>query len=882
MENKFSFSWRKIAAAAGIILAALFLLLAGTVWYLIASSPDIDSITVSPTESATYICSQDGTYLRRLTLASSNRDIVSLEEIPDSLQKAIIAIEDERFYEHGGIDLKGIARAFWTGLTTGSFSEGASTITQQLIKNNVFTEWTRENSFADRFRRKIQEQYLALQLEDRISKEEILEDYLNTVNFGSGCYGVQAASRRYFGKNVSELTLSESAVLAAIPQNPTGNNPSVHPEANRKRQTLILNYMEQQGYITADQRREAQTDDVWSRIRVSDDLSGEETAYSYYEDALIDQVTDYLTEEKGYSSEQAYRAVYSGGLRIYTAQDPALQQICDEEFRNPANFPEGTQYGVDYALSVSDENGAVTHYGSETLRTWIRQNRNSSFDLICSSADEAQSYTDDFRTYILSSGSSSLTVLGERLTLSPQPQASLVLMDQHTGFIRAIVGGRGEKTASLTLNRATETTRQPGSTFKILAAYAPALDSCGQTLATTYINEPYRYENGTPVSNWDISDYSGAVTVREAITRSINVVAVKCITEISPRTGFEYARKFGISTLYESYESENGTSSDVIQPLALGGITQGVTNLELCSAYAAIANGGLSCEPRFFTKIVDRHGSVIVDYTNWTEQAASAAETVSDETVSPRRVISRETAFLLTDAMRDVVSSPSGTACGTISAAGQPVAGKTGTTSSYKDIWFVGYTPYYTCCVWGGYDNNQDLPSGSTGHTYNRLLWSSVMNRVHENLPAADFAVPDSVTRVTLCAKTHLAAVPDGCPDTYTEYFAAGTEPQQCNVHEPLPETEPILIYQDFLDQLLPETETLTEPETEAESLSEDDSESETESPSPEVSPEESESHPEMESQWESEQPDTTSLEDLINRLSGSGSSTDGRLFSVY
>ena len=202
-------------------------------------------------------------------------------------------------------------------------------------------------------------------------------------------------------------------------------------------------------------------------------------------------------------------------------------------------------------------------------------------------------------------------------------------MDQKTGFVHAIVGGRGEKTASLTLNRATETLRQPGSTFKILTAYAPALDAYGQTLATTYENEPYRYENGMPVSNWDITDYSGTVTVREAITRSINVIAVKCITAISPRVGFEYAKKFGITTLCESYESDGNISSDIVQPLALGGITRGVSNLELCSAYAAIANSGTYHSPKFFTKILDRHGEVIIDNTK--EEGSS--------------VISQETAF---------------------------------------------------------------------------------------------------------------------------------------------------------------------------------------------------------------------------------------------
>lgn len=877
--------WKRLLISFGITLAILFCIFIGIIWYLVATAPDIDSITVSPTESATYICDQEGNYLRKLTLATSNRDIVALEEIPLSLQNAIIVIEDQRFYEHGGIDIRGILRAFLSGITSGSFSEGASTITQQLIKNNVFTEWTQENSFKDRFSRKIQEQYLALQLEDRMSKEEILENYLNTINLGAGCYGVQSASRRYFGKDVSLLTLSEAAVLAAIPQNPTGYNPITNPTNNKKRREIVLSYMEEQGYITARQKEEAMADDVYTRIQEQNSIYEEESVYSYYEDALIDQVIDVLISEKGYSQDQAYRAVFSGGLRIYSAQDQSIQEICDEEFLNPANYPEGTEYGVDYALSVADANGLVTNYSTESLRSFVRENINPSFDLLCTSQEEAQQYADAFRAYILGE---ELSVLAERLTLSPQPQSSLVLMDQKTGFVHAIVGGRGEKTASLTLNRATETLRQPGSTFKILTAYAPALDAYGQTLATTYENEPYRYENGMPVSNWDITDYSGTVTVREAITRSINVIAVKCITAISPRVGFEYAKKFGITTLCESYESDGNISSDIVQPLALGGITRGVSNLELCSAYAAIANSGTYHSPKFFTKILDRHGEVLIDNTS--EEGSS--------------VISRETAFLLTDAMKDVVSSSSGTAYGAISAAAQPVAGKTGTTSNYKDIWFVGYTPYYTCCVWGGYDNNKDLPSSSTYHSYNKVLWSAVMDRVHSILPASDFAKPDSVKAVTLCKDSHAIAVADGCPHTYVEYFTEGTEPTEaCGLHEPAPETEPIIIYPNIFDMLESESESNSEtdltqppdsglPDNGQPGAGQPDIEKpgtgqpgtgqpgtgqpDNGQPSPgnppgnqETLPDETETESQSANEWANPQYETNSLDDFLNRLTG-------------
>lgn len=817
-----SLPWKKILWISGGVCAALFLSVFLFVWALIASAPEISPEAVSPSASATYICDQNGTYLRKLTMSTSNRDIISLDAIPTDLQQAVIAIEDSRFYEHNGIDLHGILRAFWKGITHGSFSEGASTITQQLIKNNIFTEWTQENSFADRLRRKIQEQYLAIQLEKQTSKDEILEDYLNTINFGSGCYGVQAASRRYFGKNVSDLTLSESAVLAAIPQNPSGYNPIRYPQANQHRQTLILNYMQEQGCISEQELSAALSDDVYTRIQTFDASYESDSVYTYYEDALIRQVTDTLIREFQCNTDEAYQAIYSGGLRIYSAQDLQLQQICDEEFANPANFPADT------------------------------------------ASDSSAVFTDD------SSGIAASL---------PQPQASLVLIDQQTGAVKAVVGGRGTKTASLTLNRATETKRQPGSTFKILTAYAPALESYGKTLATLYDNEPYQYENGVSVSNWDITDYSGPETIREAIIRSINVIAVKCLTEITPQAGFDFARRFGISTLHESYETASGTASDVIQPLALGGITEGVTNLELCNAYAAVANGGIYHMPKFFTRIEDRSGAVIFDAS---APSTAHKEPLPNETVlisenelpsDNTRILSESTAFLLTSAMQAVVSSPSGTAYATVSAAGQTVAGKTGTTSNYKDIWFVGYTPYYTCCVWGGYDNNQTLPAGA--RAYSKMLWTAVMSRIHADLPISGFMPPDSVTAVTLCQTSHLPARDNACPDTYLEYFSKGTQPQEiCPLHEPIPETEPIIIYPDLLDQLLPETETESESETETDSEPISDSESESSFIFDSESEADSDSAPGSDSDFSISSEETaesasnaSSLNNLLNRL---------------
>ena len=763
-----------------LMLFALILVSVIVVWInirrIVADAPKLDAMMVSPTAAATYICDAQGNRVQKLTLPEANRDLVTIDHIPEDLQHAFVAIEDSRFYTHNGIDLQGIVRAGIRGILRGSFSEGAGTITQQLLKNAVFTDWTTETGFTQRLNRKIQEQYLALQLEKMLTKEQILEDYLNTINLGAGCYGVQAAAFKYFGKDVSELTLSECAVIAAITQNPTRYNPLTNPEENKKRRKAVLDRMLKQHFIMQERYDEAiADDDVYNRIQSNEALENETSSiYTWYQDALIDQVLQDLMSEKGYTYKQAYKAVYTGGLRIYSAQDAAIQKICDEEFENDANFPATISYGLDYALSIQHPDGEVIHYGNEHLRSFVREADPSagdwvdpSFNMLFTTAEQAKEAAAAFREATVLEGD---TVLGERITITPQPQASLVIMDQATGFVKALVGGRGTKEASLTLNRATYTTRQPGSTFKILAAFAPAIDACGKTLATTYRNRDFYYSDGTKVSNWDVSDYSDTATIREAIVRSINVVAAECITEITPELGYKYAKAFGISTLTDHYETGGAVLSDVIAPLALGGVTKGVTDLDLCGAYACIANQGSYRKPTFYTRVEDHQGNVILDATS----------------VPGRTVIKDTTAALLTDAMIDVVEDERGTAHAEIDMGAMPVAGKTGTTSDYRDIWFAGYTPYYTCSIWGGYDNNAVLPDeGETGigHTYVKVLWNSIMNRIHEGLTPVAFPATSQVIRMQICKATGGAAT-EKCPDTIYELFALGTQPvSYCSVH---------------------------------------------------------------------------------------------------
>ena len=655
-------------------------------------------------------------------------------------------------------------------LTTGDFSEGASTITQQLLKNNVFTNWTSESTQLERFTRKIQEQYLAVQVEkktdkdtilkkllcdrtgtfreisgsesfhsgtkntfyvntvmfietfilncdncmlqinryliesDRQSvgirsgqvekktdKDTILENYLNTINLGAGSYGVQAAARQYFDKDVWDLNLSECVTLAGITQNPTKFNPIINPDSNRKRRKEVLQHMLDQNYITQDQYDEALADDVYSRIQAAQEKnsSTENTVYTYFEDELTDQIINDLMNIKGYTKKQATNLLYSGGLKVYTTQDSKIQNILDEEYADPSNYPDTVQYELDYALTVTDPDGNQVNYSKEMLQLYF-QNEDPDFDLLFDSPEDGQTYVDKYKASILANGSK---VLAERVNFAPQPQSSMSVIDQHTGYVKALIGGRGEKTASLTLNRATDTTRQPGSTFKIVSTYAPALNEKGMSLATTFEDEPYEYPDGSPVNNATRS-YNGTTTIRTAIQNSINVVAVKCLEKVTPELGLKYLDNFGFTTLAHGTEADKDANgnvwSDANLATALGGITRGVTNVELCASYAAIANGGNYIKPIYYTKILDHNGNVLIENT--------AAE---------RSVIKESTAFLLTSAMEDVVKQGTGTAC---QLDNMPVAGKTGTTEAYNDLWFVGYTPYYTCAVWSGYDNNEKLP----------------------------------------------------------------------------------------------------------------------------------------------------------------------------
>ena len=727
--------------------------------HVIDNAPEITADSIKPQGYTSTALADDGTTtIAEFTGAGANRVYKTIDQIPEDLQHAFVAIEDSRFYKHNGVDIQGIIRAFVVGITHGgNFSEGASTITQQLIKNNVFPDFVNESTFEEKLERKIQEQYLAIQVEKQLDKDSILESYLNTINLGQDCLGVQSAAQRYFNKDVNELNLSESATIAAITQNPGRYNPITNPEDNATRRKKVLDDMLDQGWIDQAAHDEALADDVYSRIQnVNTRIEESSTVNSYFVDALSEQLIEDLTSKDGlgYSQTQAENALYSGGLTIYSTQNLTMQNICDEELNDDNNYPANIDWGIDYALTIYHTDGSVDNYSAGHLKQFGADVYNDDEGLLFGSQEAAQERIDAFRNSLLQEGET----YDEYVNLSPQPQTSLTIIDQKTGQIKALVGGRGQKTTNRGLNRAYKgSTRNAGSTFKILAVYAPALDSAGLTLATTEVDEEYYYQHDLEhhqVHNWWGDYYKGTVTYRQAIEQSMNIIAVKTLNKIGINLGFDYCEKFGLSTL---------TEDDAVESLALGGISHGVYNYELTAAYASIANGGVYTKPSLYTKVLDHDGNVLIDNSN-------------PETYE---VIKDTTAALLTNAMQDVVTKGTATDA---QLNNMPASGKSGTTSDNRDFWFEGFTPYYTCGIWMGYDGNQEMSEGSWN--YHFKIWAKIMNRIDEafGLTYKEFEMPSSLVQKTVCTQTGKLAT-SSCP-SQTEWFDPSTAPTEtCTGH---------------------------------------------------------------------------------------------------
>lgn len=760
-----------LVAVVGVIIGGSAAL--GAFKGCIDTAPEISSSDVAPDGFSTFVYDKDGNQITKLVASGGNRIPVTLDKVPLYLQQAFIAIEDSRFYEHNGIDIIGIIRAGTKGVLSGfKFRSGASTITQQLIKNTIYEDFVNESKL-EKVERKIQEWYLAIQITDELSKNEVLIRYLNTINLGQNTLGVQSASLRYFDKDVSELTLSECAVIAAITKSPTGYNPITNPEANATRRESVLTEMLTLGYITQAEYDEALKDDPYSRIAAVNQVYVESSnVTTYFVDAVTEQVYQDLLEE-GYTEQQAENLIYRSGLKINTTLDPEIQRIVDEVCSDESNFPR-VFWQLSYQLSLDKASGETKHYSTEMMQSYLKETGysengySSSKKMLFTSEEAANAAVEYYKNSVMENGD---TVLGERISLSLQPQLSVVIMDQHTGYVKALLGGRGEKTVSKAFNRATSATRQPGSCFKILAAYAPALDSGEYTLATVQNDAPFAYTNSGDgndrlVKNWHEKNhgYLGLLNYREGIRNSRNVITVKAMTLVTPQVGMAYLQNFGFTTLLASTD-ENG-HTDVNQSLCLGGITKGVTNLEMTAAYAAIANEGSYIEPTLYTTVLDRNGNVLLDKSSNRSQ----------------RILRETTAWLLTDAMEDVVTQGTGK---TAQVAGMTVAGKTGTTTDSMDVWFSGYTPYYTGSIWLGFDENNATLNSAEESTHTKL-WSKIMTQVHANLEDKEIMEkPEEIIEVEVCQKSGKLPTPGLCDaHIYKEFFAEGTEPTEfCDVH---------------------------------------------------------------------------------------------------
>lgn len=656
----------------GIVVSAIL------IWNVVALVIDAYKfdITLYKTDMAStiYAMDADGDYVEYEQLYSDEKRVwVPIEEIPEHVQKAAVAIEDERFYSHQGVDIKRTIGALG-GYLTGRRDYGGSTITQQLIKNVTNEKDTTAT-------RKAKEIFRALVLETQLEKDEILEYYLNVVYFANSSYGIQTAAQTYFAKDASELTLAEGAAIVGITQAPSYYDPFVHPDHNKEKQEIVLAKMLELNLITKKEYDEAVAQEL---IFIEDQERHDDTGgiNSFFAEAVVEELTPELAAELGITEEQAERLIYTGGLKIYSTLDPAVQKSINEVYEEPDTVKE-------------DNPNAKSKYFP--------------------------------------------TLSGE-----VQPQSAIVVISAEDGSVKGIYGQVGKKDANLVLNRAVNTVRQPGSTIKPLAVYGPAIELGLVEPGSTVVDEPFSIGNWSP-KNWysgRAEPYRGTVTIEEAVAQSMNIPAVKVLQMVGLEKSFDFAKnKLGLSNLLDP-EDKNWA------PLSLGGLTNGVTVLEMTAAYNTYAANGIYTEPYFYTKVLDRDGNIILE-----------------KDIVTRRVFAEKTAKKMTGILKV-------TAEGSLGFGGRPLAkhqsaGKTGSTNEDKDKWYIGFTTYYTAGVWYGYDQPETLPYSATSMVTHRV-WKNVMLGAHENLPATNFqgiSYPIApVEKYYLCEESGLVAV-DACPN---------------------------------------------------------------------------------------------------------------------
>ena len=755
VKNKVSvYVFRAFVVALLVGVFALTGTLAGAYMGILENAPKLNALQGVDIDLTTIIYDRYGNELDRLD-SGEDSEYATSDEISQYLKDAFVSIEDERFYTHDGVDFQGFARAMFENIKAmGSEDgqmQGASTITQQLIKNKI---GLMRNSIVS----KLQEQYLALTYETDLTalydgdkarvKDYILELYLNIITLGDGQRGVRTAAQHYFGKDVLDLTLEESCVIAAITQNPTANNPFRNPEKNSRRAQTALDKMLELGFITQAEYDAADLETAYATARTTKAVNDEKSSFhSYYVDQVITDVLRDLRAANNWTSSEASNYLYRSGLHIYTNFDPEIQAIVDDAYMDDKWFPAGL-FEVEILYTLSTKNrltNVVTHHPRERK--------------VVKSFDEVDAAVDALRDKLLGPDD---IIDGETIFKTPQPQGAFAIIEQTTGKCVALAGGRGEKLTGRGFNRATMAERHPGSVFKVLASYVPALDMGLITPATTIDDIPHSYGTADPYSprNWWGASYRGLTTVRDGIRNSVNTITVKNMFDTGIENCFNYLLNFGFTTL---------VPGDATLSTALGGLTTGVTVLETTAAYAAIANGGLYIEPTLYTTVLDNSGNTIL-------------ETVPET----RQVIKRTTAYLATNMMQDVITSGTGTAI-RFKNVRMPISGKTGTSSATKDLTFAGYTPYYTAAVWLGFDMPKEMNNPGNMHLE---IWRHIMEEIHKDLPYRDFEKPSGIVTASVCNVSGLLSTDECAHDprgtrVHTEIFAAGTEPTTtCDSHQ--------------------------------------------------------------------------------------------------
>ena len=635
-KTRYKIHWFRILFAVFLVCAIIGCgVVAGVVFSVAKDTPDLNSIDLDSYSVTTSILDKDGNSMGNLH-AGENRVPVGFDEISPNAVNALVAIEDQRFYTHNGVDPIRIGGAMIANIKAGGIVQGGSTITQQLT-GLVFLDRTEKS-----YTRKLKEAILSMEVEKEYSKDEIITHYLNRAYFGGGAYGIEAAAEYFFAKHASELTVPEAAMLAGCIQNPSKWSPIGFPENALKRRNLVLDQMAECEFITKEEAEQYKATEIQlSEVRVTAKENNGATPYQSFINHVIEEALVAL------ELEDNDKALYTGGYIIHTTMDPVVQRRMEEVFNNDANFP------------------------NESI------------------------------------------------------QAAMVVTDPETGEVRGIMGGRHQE-AARELNRATQSFRQPGSSFKPVAVYAPAFEA-GYGPGTVVDDYPKDY-SGHVFQNSNRT-YSGLTTIRKGIVSSLNVVAVKTMEMTGIDECYKFAKNLGFSKM---------TDNDRNLSTALGGLTTGVSPLELAGAYGTFANNGVYIEPYAITKITDQNGKVLWEHDTKKEP-----------------VMSEQSAYLLTSCLTDAATSGTGSAA---KVSGHQTAGKTGTTSDNKDAWFAGYTKHYVGVVWIGYDTPKKLGNNAFGGTLSAPIFSKVMNTIHQGLPAENFKAPSGITTVTIDTKSGLLA----------------------------------------------------------------------------------------------------------------------------